>query len=77
LDKKNPMNDPLFLKGSMLLSIKDFSKAKDIFNSMYLFKNEKEENYTTQDLLRKNWKEICYIYDEYDIHDINYELKAV
>ena len=77
LDKNNQMNEPLFLKGSMLLSIKDFSKAKDIFNSMYLFNNEKEENYTKQDLLRKNWKEICYIYDEYDIHDVNYELKAV
>ena len=77
LDKNKQMNDPLFLKGSMLLSIKDFSKAKDIFNSMYLFNNEKEENYTNQDLLRKNWKEICYIYDEYDIHDVNYELKAV
>ena len=77
MDKNKQMNDPLFLKGSMLLSIKDFSKAKDIFNSMYLFNNEKEENYTNQDLLRKNWKEICYIYDEYDIHDVNYELKAV
>jgi len=77
LDKNSQMNEPLFLKGSMLLSIKDFSKAKDIFSSMYLFNNEKEENYTKQELLRKNWKEICYIYDEYDIHDINYELKAV
>ena len=77
LDKNSQMNEPLFLKGSMLLSIKDFSKAKDIFSSMYLFNNEKEENYTKQELLRKNWKEVCYIYDEYDIHDINYELKAV
>ena len=77
LDKNNQMNDPLFLNGSMLLSIKDFSNSKDIFNSMYLFTDEKEQNYTKQDLLRKNWKEICYIYDEYDIHDVNYELKAV
>ena len=77
LDKNNQMNDPLFLNGSMLLSIKDFSNPKDIFNSMYVFTDEKEENYTKQDLLRKNWKEICYIYDEYDIHDVNYELKAV
>ena len=77
LDKNNQMNDPLLLNGSMLLSIKDFSNSKDIFNSMYLFTDEKEQNYTKQDLLRKNWKEICYIYDEYDIHDVNYELKAV
>ena len=77
LDKKNQMKDPLFLRGSMLLTIKDFSKAKDIFNSMHLFNNEKEENYTKQELLRKNWKEICYIYDDYDLHDITYEIKAV
>ena len=71
------MNEPLFLKGFMLLSIKDFSKAKDIFNSMYLFQNETEENYSKQELLRKNWKEVCYIFEDYGIYDVNYELKAV
>ena len=28
-------------------------------------------------LLNKNWNEVCYIYDDYDIHEVNYELKAV
>ena len=27
--------------------------------------------------MSKNWNEVCYIYDDYDIHDINYEIKAV
>ena len=76
-NQNDKMNDPLFLKGSMLFGIKDFSKAKDIFNSIYLFKQEDEENYDKQDLLKKNWNEVCYIYDEYDIYDVNYELKAV
>ena len=77
-EKENKkMNDPLFVKGSMLLTIKDFSKAKDIFNSIYLFKEEDEKNYDKQDLLRKNWNEICYLYNDYDIYDVNYELKAV
>ena len=72
-------DDSLFLKGSMLLGIKDFSNAKNIFKSMYVFKENENENdfYSQQKLLRKNWYEICYINDEYDIHDITYELKAV
>ena len=28
-------------------------------------------------LLRKNYHEICYVYDDYEIHDIYYDLKAV
>ena len=73
----NGMNDdPIFTKGSMLLGIKDFGKAKDIFKSVYLFQQEEEENYDTPELMKKNWSEVCYIFDNYDIHDVNYELKA-
>ncbi len=75
--QNDKLNDPLFLKGSMLFTIKDFSKAKDIFNSLYLFKDEVDENYDKQELIKKNWNEICFIYDDYDIYDVNYELKAV
>ena len=28
-------------------------------------------------ILRKNWHEVCYVYDDYDMHDVNYEIKAV
>ena len=66
----------LFLKGSMLLDIKDFGK-KDIFSSINVFSEEDFVKKGAQDLLRKNWNEICYVYDDYDIHDVNYELKAV
>ena len=66
-----------FLKGSMLLDIKDFGKVKDIFKSGYLFQEENDEKYESPELLRKNWNEICYINDNFDIYDINYELKAV
>ena len=72
-------DDTLFLKGSTLLGIKDFSEAKKILKTMYIFKgNEKDDNFYGQPkLVTKNWHEICYIYDEYDIYDINYELKAI
>ena len=44
--ENNQMNDSLFLRGSMLLSIKDFGNAKDIFKSIYLFQEKDEELYT-------------------------------
>ena len=71
-------DDSLFLKGTMLLGIKDFSNAKSIFKSMYVFREDNDDSiYDQQKLIRKNWYEICYINNDYDIHDINYELKAV
>ena len=76
-EKNGPFIDSIFLKGSMLLGINDFKNAKNIFDSTNLFVEDKDENLKAQDLLRKNWNEICYVYEEYDIHDINYELKAV
>ena len=39
-----------------------------------------DNNYKNADyprLLRQNWQEICYIYDDYDIHDIKYIIKAI
>ena len=73
------MNDSLFAKGSMLLGIKDFKTAEKMLKSMYIFKKDEDENevYEKQRLIKKNWHEICYIYDDYDVHDLNYELKAI
>ena len=76
-DKNDGPNiDTIFLKGSMLLGISDFGN-KNIFNSSNIFSEEDFVKKGVQDLLRKNWNEICYVYDDYDIHDVNYELKAV
>ena len=72
-----PSIDSIFLRGSMLIGINDFGKENEIFSSTKIFKEEDYENYKQQNLLRKNWNEICYVYEQYDIHDIHYELKAV
>ena len=72
-----PIIDSIFLRGSMLLGIQDFGKVNDIFSSTNLFKKDDYDNLEKQDLLRKNWNEICYVYEEYDLHDVHYELKAV
>ena len=75
--KKNyPKIDKLFLKNSMLLGINEFHNPNEIFSSRMLF-NDKNINSENAGLLERNWKEICYVYDDYDLHEVNYELKAV
>ena len=75
-DEDGPKIDSIFLKGSMLLGINDFGQ-KDIFSSSNIFTEEDYNKKGIQDLLRKNWNEICYVYEDYDLHDVNFELKAV
>ena len=78
--EEEPQKDVNLLKSSTLIGVKDFGKNIDLFKSTILFqdKNIAQENKTTEaKLLRKNWHEVCYIYDDYDIHDIHFELKAV
>ena len=78
--EEEPEKDVNLLKSSTLIGVKDFGKNIDLFKSTILFqdKNIAQENKTTEaKLLRKNWHEVCYIYDDYDIHDIHFELKAV
>lgn len=68
--------DEKFIKNSMLLFSKE--NPKDIFQSKLIFNtNNKEEKKYKPTLLYKNWNEKCYINNDYDIHDINFELKAV
>ena len=75
-NENEPNLDSLFLKGSMLLEINDFGQ-KDVFSSTNVFSEEDFVKKGAQDLIRKNWNEICYVHEDYDIHDVNYELKAV
>ena len=72
-------NGKIFLKSSMLLEINDFSIANDKLKTKIVFKEkENKDNLIDEpNLLMKNWYETCYIYDEYDIHDITFDLKAV
>ena len=67
-------------KGTTLVEINEFYKNEELFKSIVLFqkKNErKEERIREAKILTKNWNEICFIYDDFDIHDINFEIKAV
>ena len=72
--------DEDLLRGSTLIGINDFGKNIDLFRSTILFdnKNEMKENRMKESkILRKNWNEVCYVYDDYDMHDVNFEIKAV
>ena len=63
----------------MLLRIKDIRKAEEMLKSMYIFKKDNENIYLNekQNLIKDNWYETCYINDDYDIHDIKYELRSI
>ena len=64
------------LDQSFLYGIKD-----KFYITGLLFANREEdsiENYIDQPkLIRKRWHEICYVYDDYDLYDIYYDIKAV
>ena len=51
------------------------------YDSGNLFKERKEDlienNSQKSKFLSKNWHQICYIYDDYDLHDIYYDVKVV
>ena len=73
-------NDDDLLRGSTLIGINDFGKNIELFKSKILFDNryEREENRIRDPkILRKNWHEVCYVYDDYDMHDVDFEIKAV
>ena len=89
-DKK--INSELLIKKGSSLSIKKESsflyklksesmkfKIINKFNNkeVYHNNNENENLYRRPTLLRKNWQEICFVYDDYDIHDIQYNIEAV
>ena len=87
IDEKNEnnMNDKKELQkkeSSFLYKIKSGSIDLKSFNLFDILDNDNDNNnnYENADyprLLRQNWQEICYIYDDYDIHDIKYIIKAI
>ena len=73
-------DDPNILRGSTLIGINDFGKNIELFKTKILFqdKNIIDENRIREaKILRKNWHEVCYVYDDYDMHDVHFEIKAV
>ena len=78
-EEDNDQNDANLLRSSTLIGIDDFGKNADLFKSKILFNySEQDENRARKpEILRKNWHEICYVYDDYDVHDCNFIIKAV
>ena len=73
-------NDDNLITGDTLINIKDFGKNINIFSTKALFRNTneaKENSSKVPNIIRKNWNEVCYIYDDYDVYDVNFEIKAV
>ena len=77
--KENEKKNKAALKDSFLYNVKNTIKKLDIYKTVNLFQNKDElkEDLEESKLLKKNYHEICYIYDDYEIHDIYYTLKAI
>ena len=74
-NKKEKLVPQKFIQNSMLVFNKD--NPNDIYKSNLIFDKNIEDDVKRPSLLYKKWNEKCYIYNEYDIHEINFELKAV
>ena len=77
---ENPDKKKKILLGkSLLYNAKDQAKKLDIFKTINIFQNKDELDGDLEEskLFKKNYHEICYVYDDYDIHDIYYILKAI
>ena len=83
LDKKNNNydNDGSSKYNILLLKVKDPINRLNSFKDENLFHNEEEnkyENYKGKSfILHKNWNEICYVYDNYNIYEVNYDIQAI
>ena len=60
----------------MLVDLKEYLNSDNIFTNLFK-EDDNIENQENENLLERKWDEKCYIYDDYDLYDVNYELKAV
>ena len=77
----NNNNDSNKVSNICLLKVKDLQNKLNLYKTENLFKNEEEkkyENYIGESfILKKNWNEVCFVYNNYNIYDINYEIQAI
>ena len=66
---------------SFTFAVKEQKKKEDLYTTVNIFKHSESdllEQYIDEaQMLRKNYHVICYVYDDYDIYDVYYDLKAV
>ena len=65
------------IEQSFLYNVKDVSKKLELYKTINLFKNnnEVERNPLFAEIVKSNYHEICYVYDDYEIFDIYYTHK--
>ena len=74
-------NENISLKDSFLFEVEDKKNKIELYKTKVLFENKEKEEiesfFEEAKIIRKNWHEKCYIYDDYDLHDIYYDIEAV
>jgi len=66
------------IKQSILFNVKNKESKLNLYKTINLFKknNNKQNNPGNFGLIKQDYHEICYIYDNYDLYDIYFNLKA-
>ena len=76
--KNNPyLNNDNKINQSIILRPKDLKKKEELFKTINLFKEDINEDEQYESIIIKNWHETCYIYDDYDLYDVYYNIKAI
>ena len=65
------------LEDTFLIGFKNPVELELLRNKKQNKKINNEDDSKVAKLIRKNWQEKCSVYDDYDEHDITYEIKAV
>ena len=81
-NQNNVLRPKKTLGQSFLFTVRDHKSKDDLYKTVNLFKENSEQDMMEMyldeaQLLRKNYHVMCYVYDDYDLYDIYYDLKAV
>ena len=80
--QSNVLRPKKTLGQSFLFTLKPQKSKEDLYKTVNLFQDNSEQDMMEMyldeaQLLRKNYHVMCYVYDDYDIYDIYYDLRAV
>ena len=78
-NNKTNVRPTINIEQSILFNVKNKESKLNLYKTVNLFKknNNNQNNLGNFGLIKQNYHEICYIYDNYDLYDIYFNLKAI
>ena len=77
-NNKTNVRPTINIEQSILFNVKNKESKLNLYKTVNLFKkNNNQNNLGNFGLIKQNYHEICYMYDNYDLYDIYFNLKAI